>query len=196
MLFVVRHAQTVWNLQGRLQGWRDSDLAPHAREDVTTLAAWLSQREISRLYCSDLPRAVSTCELLLPGLAPVPVQDTNLRECSYGDCEGLTDVEIDAQFPGIRTWRNEDRWLRSFPKGETLQQLFARVAQFLAERHVKRDLDRTQTLIVAHKGSMRAIVANLTETDPLRAMSLEFESDEVLQFSRDGRDLQRIRINA
>lgn len=195
MLYVIRHAPTLWNLQNRMQGWRDAPLAPGADDSVLALASWLRGRQISALFSSDAGRAIATGELLRRSLGLDAIIDPLLRECSYGDCEGLTDAEIDARFPGVRSWRDEDRWLRAFPNGESFQQLFARVDRFLSERSIKRDIDQTQTLMIAHKGSIRAIVASLTGTDPLRGMSLDFDANEVLQFSKSGRDLKRIRVS-
>jgi probable phosphoglycerate mutase len=189
MLFLMRHAATVWNGEGRLQGWKDSPLAPGADAQVAKFAAWLAPQQISQLYSSDLGRSVRTAEMLGHALNLKPVANAGLRECSYGECEGLTDAEIEQRFPGIRRKRNADRWSISYPGGETDEQFFARVGKFLSDANIAAISARANIIIVGHKGVSRAITAHITGASYPEVAKLEHQSNEIYLLA-PGKDLE------
>jgi len=96
---VVRHGETRWNIDGRIQGHLDSDLTPTGRAQADALAARLAREPLHALYSSDLGRARATAAPIaaLTGLAAV--LDARLRERTYGVFESLTWTEIEARYP-------------------------------------------------------------------------------------------------
>lgn len=91
MKFVlVRHASTEWNLTGRIQGQTDIGLSPQGRKEAVHLSGILSGLGISLIVSSDLKRAKETAEII-NSVLHVPLHfDPRLRECSFGQVEGLT----------------------------------------------------------------------------------------------------------
>ena len=156
-VFLARHGQTVWNAEGRYQGRLDSPLTPSGWEQARATAEAMRARGVERLLCSPLGRALHTARVVseMIGL-PVEV-DAELTESDLGRWEGLTRQEVDARFPGERAWRGADRVSYSHAGGESLADMLSR-ARAVADR-----LDERTTLIGAHSGINRVLVAVLAD---------------------------------
>ena len=105
----MRHGETAWNAERRLQGHADIGLNELGRWQAQRLAQALAGEDIVALYSSDLLRALDTARALA-GSIRLPVQtDAALRERMFGRLEGLTYGEIDTQFPEeARRWRERE----------------------------------------------------------------------------------------
>jgi probable phosphoglycerate mutase len=117
-LLLLRHGQSVWNAEGRWQGWADPPLSPLGEAQATSAAHHLAGLGIERVATSNLQRAYRTGELIARelGLGAVEV-DEGLCERNVGDWSGLTTAEIEARWPGqIDAWRQGK--LPSPPNGE------------------------------------------------------------------------------
>ena len=125
-VFAVRHGQTAWNVQRRLQGHTDEPLDPTGRCQAHQLAQALADEELKAIYCSDLLRASATAAPLAQRLGLAVQLHPGLRERGFGRLEGLTYAEIEAQWPeDARAWRQRD--LHAAPGGgETLPAFYAR----------------------------------------------------------------------
>ena len=98
-IFLVRHGETLWNQQGRMQGHRDSPLTPTGLHQARRLARRLAQVEFAALYSSDLGRAHQTARCISDATGHEIVADEGLRERNFGIFEGLTNSEIKTNFP-------------------------------------------------------------------------------------------------
>ncbi len=149
-VFLLRHGQTDWNAQHRLQGHIDIPLNAAGLLQAEQLGAALAGEDIVAIYSSDLLRALATAQPLARRLG-LPVQaDAALRERSFGLLEGLSYTEVDEQFPDdARGWR--DRVPDFQPGGgESLNQFYARALAAvtrLAAPHAGQDI-----AVVAHGG--------------------------------------------
>jgi len=117
-LLLLRHGQSVWNAQGRWQGWADPPLSPLGEAQATAAGHHLAGMDLQRVVTSDLQRARRTGELIAAalGLGSVEV-DGGLRERDVGDWSGHTTAEIEERWPGqIDAWRQGR--LPSPPNGE------------------------------------------------------------------------------
>lgn len=185
-LFFIRHGETDWNREGRLQGRRDTDLnALGRRQSVAAgqkLARLLSVRGLDPVkldfVASPLSRTCDTMILLRGalGLDPEPFRrDDRLVELSFGTWEGRTWPEIKRVDPAAAESRRRDRWYFTPPGGESYAVLAGRVAPWLG--------GLTETaVVVAHGGVARAllhIVAGLATT---RAPVAEIPQGRVLVF--------------
>lgn len=134
-LFILRHGETEWNRQGRTQGRLDSPLTARGRAQAERQGATLRALSLPpdiALWSSPQGRARATAIIALDGLAEnVPVDD-RLREVSVGLCEGLTNAEIEARFPGLIDPERPFEWYFDCPGGEALSALQTRVKDFLA----------------------------------------------------------------
>lgn len=160
--FLVRHGETQWNAEERIQGQTDVPLHETGRREATLTGRRLSDTRFAAVYSSDLLRTQETAGLILGEQAHTPPAvetHANLREVAYGIFEGLTWSEIrdkDARMGERQFVRDLDF---SPPDGETFRQVLARTKKFanlLRDRHVNDDV-----LVVAHGGSLRALAIGI-----------------------------------
>jgi broad specificity phosphatase PhoE len=158
-LYFIRHGETDWNAEGRLQGQRDiplNDVGRVQAEETAVVLARLEQRyEDLAYWASPLSRTRETMEILRARLGlhpPAYRTDDRLKEVSFGDWEGLTWPEVEARSPRIAERRIADKWNTSPPGGENYEEVAARLAGFATH------LDRP-SVVVAHGGVGRALMA-------------------------------------
>ena len=163
-LLIVRHGETPWNVEGRLQGHADIDLSEKGRQQARKVAQRLADTPIDIAYSSDLARAWHTAEIVLDQ-RDVPLKSTEgLRERYYGVFEGLTVEDRQAKFP--------DEFAASLikdldfaaPGGESARGTLERMTKVIGEIK-ERHLNET-VLIVGHGGSLRSAVIALMELPP------------------------------
>ena len=165
-LYIVRHGETEWNAQGRIQGHSDIALSDQGRQQAHAVARRLQGYAFDAAYSSDLSRTRETAEIIL-GEAKTPLQTTPLlREYRKGVFEGLTVHDYARQFPEqYRASLVND--LDFAPDGgETIRETSARLAGF-AEQLLERHMDDT-VLVVGHGGSLRSLLVALMDL-PLEA---------------------------
>jgi broad specificity phosphatase PhoE len=159
-LYLVRHGQTLWNQEGRLQGHTDIPLSEAGVEEALQLAPLLEPCRFDFVLTSDLARAVQTTELLLNGQASRPPAEPTslLREVNFGKWEGLTYAEIRATNEAL--WK---RWLHdpfetAPPGGESLNEAIQRLTQILSRLRAR---PNGHVLIVAHQTSLQLLLTEL-----------------------------------
>lgn len=160
-LIIVRHGQTVWNAQGRWQGWLDSPLTEFGRMQARSAREELRSAPIDVAYSSDAGRALETARIILADRPHVPLHEApELRERSYGAYEGLNTEEIDARYPNTRFDPDRDRretWRAPGDNAESLEEVRARLQPFLTElarRHAGESV-----LVVTHSNVVRLVDA-------------------------------------
>jgi broad specificity phosphatase PhoE len=100
-LLLLRHAQTLWNAEGRWQGWADVALSPIGRSHATVVGPELAEFDFASLHASDLARTIETASLLNQSLnLGQPEFNAALRERGVGEWSGLVHEEIEAKWPG------------------------------------------------------------------------------------------------
>lgn len=135
-LFVLRHGETRWNVEGRHQGRQDSPLTARGRRQAGAqgdilVAAGLKTRNLS-YYCSPQGRARDTAAIALRTLNQTPQTDNKLCEISFGDWEGLTLAEIKDDRPDIFTAGSSPfNWQFHAPGGEAFEAMSSRCQSFL-----------------------------------------------------------------
>jgi glucosyl-3-phosphoglycerate phosphatase len=169
-LIIVRHGQTAWNLQGRIQGSSDIDLDEAGRDQAAAAAPALSAYEPVRIVSSDLRRAVDTAKLVAD-IAGVEVElDKRLRERGYGPWEGLTHVEIAERYPeDHKRWRTQQPL--QHPDIETWEELQRRTSESVRDI-CEAEFEGT-VIVVCHGGSARQIVGSVLgwSTDVVSSLS-------------------------
>src|SRR5438128_960886 len=109
-LLLVRHGETDWNADGRLQGHTDWPLNEYGRTQAKKLAEQLDGDGVAAIYASDLSRARETAEILGGRLGLAVVVDADLREKNWGTWEGLTsDERLRVEFEGETTEEHRER---------------------------------------------------------------------------------------
>lgn len=108
-LFVVRHGETAWNADRRIQGHTDIGLNARGRRQARRVAEALAGEGLDAVYSSDLLRAAETAAAIAAAAGRPVVHDTGLRERAFGHFEGLTYDEIRRRHPeGAERWRLRD----------------------------------------------------------------------------------------
>ncbi len=154
-IIAIRHGETAWNVETRIQGQLDIGLNATGRWQAHRLALALAAEAFDAVYASDLYRAWDTARALADGAGLPLVTDEVLRERGFGVFEGMTFAEIEARFPDqARRWRQRDA--RFGPEGgETLAAFYARAVSGvagLAARHPGK-----QIVVVTHGGVLDAL---------------------------------------
>jgi probable phosphoglycerate mutase len=187
-LYIVRHGQTDWNAEFRLQGQRDIPLNELGRRQATGNGVTLKERvadlERHHFVSSPLGRARETMELIraAAGLPPDDYQiDERLKEISFGDWEGSTLAEIAVTAPEKIAARDADKWGFRAPgaSGESYEILSVRVGAWLDS------VDRP-TIAVCHGGVIRCLFKLTGTLDTVSAALLDIPQDKLLRY-QDGR---------
>ena len=159
--YLVRHGETEWNLGGRIHGHADVRLNDQGRRQMHALAGRLAGCRLATVYASDLSRAIESAQVIVQD-SGIPIEaNPDLREFSYGEWEGLTAQEAEARDPQDYARRMAlDADAFAAPGGEDSQQLLRRVRRFY-ERAMARHEPSESVLVVAHAGSIRALLVCL-----------------------------------
>jgi len=148
-ILLVRHGETDWNLDRRLQGHSDRPLNDTGREQARTLAEELANEPLAAVYSSDLRRAGETARIVAEahGLQVTTLPD--LRERHFGTWEGLSDAEIEERFP-------EQIANGTLGDGETREEMDRRVLESLEQ--IAREHPDGTVLVVSHGGPIRSVM--------------------------------------
>jgi broad specificity phosphatase PhoE len=150
-LLFVRHGQSTWNSEHRIQGQLDPPLSEEGRRQAEHVGRRLARRRLAGFYSSDLKRAFETAQAIgvATGMQPEPMP--GLREIYLGDWEGLRTEEVAQRYPEIwATWSFEGGDWDIVPGGEGAALFEKRVAaavDAILERHEHGDV-----LVVTHGG--------------------------------------------
>jgi probable phosphoglycerate mutase len=152
-LVLVRHGETKWNVEQRIQGQGDSPLTEEGIDQARAIGRRLAAERFDRIVSSDLGRAMQTAREIarLTGHGVTP--DARLRERHFGDGEGLTYAQIDAKYPGAFSRVREVDPDFAIPNGESRRQFHERAVSALvalAEEH------RGEALVVVTHGGVLA----------------------------------------
>jgi broad specificity phosphatase PhoE len=190
-LIFVRHGETAYNAENRLQGQLDIPLNARGRDQARAVSRALRARfgvEIERLemaeafVASPLVRARQTMDIARDtmGLPPGRYRlEVTLKELSFGAWEGLTWSEIEAQGPkGIRA-RGRDKWRFAPPGGESYAMLAERVRPWL--ERLKGD-----AFVVSHGGVARALMTLIAGVTPAKAADAPITQGRAMAFENGG----------
>ncbi len=185
-LFLIRHGETDWNAEGRLQGGRDIPLNDVGRVQAEEAARKLRELEPRaedlHYLCSPMSRARETMEILRRAIGLHPAHyavDERLRELTFGDWEGRTWREVRAADPERARAREKGKWAYAPPKGESYRMLMERVMP------VFQALDRP-SVVVSHGGVMRSALAGFGLEPPREAESLDIWQGKILLIADGG----------
>jgi broad specificity phosphatase PhoE len=190
VIYYIRHGETIWNVEGRLQGQRDSDLTARGRAQADRCAEILRQLatddgcrlEQLSFVSSPLGRARATMERIRTLLrldADGYRVEPNLAEMSFGAWEGFVYDEIARREPDALARREQQKWHFSPPGGESYAALMERVRRW-------HDTVTRDTVVVAHGGTGRALIALRGIAEPDKAARIDIEHGVVYRFAADG----------
>ena len=162
-IIAVRHGETAWNEDTRIQGHLDIALNATGHWQARQVARALADEPLAAVYTSDLQRAHATAQAIAQASGAPLVAEPGLRERSFGELEGRTFAEIEAELPEqARRWRQRDPHFAP-TGGETLVQLRERIAATthrLAAQHTEQLI-----VLVAHGGVLDMLYRLATGLD-------------------------------
>jgi len=186
-LILVRHGETAWNVEARLQGQLDIPLNPRGLEQARLTAEALAHDAPDLVISSDLSRARQTAEAIAAHTGRPLQTDPALRERHFGLYQGMTHGEVSARWPedAVR-WRSRDPDFRPGGEGESLRMFHARCVDALmriGQAHAGRTV-----VVVAHGGVLDCLyrAASRVEIDAPRSWSLDNAAINRLLYTSSG----------
>jgi probable phosphoglycerate mutase len=155
----VRHGETDWNRNGRMQGWAPVPLNDLGRQQAAAAGEWLAaEYDVDRVFASDSLRTRQTAEGILESLPDVPVSyERHWRERHLGVYQGLTYEDIEERFPQFGLGESAHEAALNVPEsGESLRDVADRVTGRFAE--VVGDHAGETLLVVTHGGPLHLLL--------------------------------------
>ncbi|MHB8138031.1 MAG: histidine phosphatase family protein [Smithellaceae bacterium] len=183
-LILIRHGETLWNKEGRIQGTSDIELSETGMEQARRLALSLKDSEIGAIHASPLKRAFRTAEIINNFHGRKIEVHPELMEMDQGDFEGLSFQELMAcEKEFIHRWIADPASVK-MPRGESLAELQERVWPPV-EKIIAAGQD---ALVVAHNFTIAAILCRIRNISlsEFRSTCVDTASRTVIRF-RDGR---------
>ena len=193
MIYLLRHGETVWNREGRIQGQWDSPLTRTGIAQVEAMGRTL-QREIGdprewAIVASPLGRAWQSAAIVAEvlGLDPQGIEHQPcLAEMSFGAWQGKTYDEVDAAQPGIVAQREAELWSFRPPAGESYADLVARVTPWVGSLP-----GWVRLIVVCHGAIGRAVRGRYCDLAPEKIITLSHRQDEFYRLHDRGFEILR-----
>jgi probable phosphoglycerate mutase len=155
-IIAIRHGETAWNADSRIQGQRDVGLNDTGRWQARRVGAALADEEITAVYSSDLGRAHQTAQEISETTGVPVVRSEGLRERAFGMFEGKTFDEIRENYPDhAHNWRSRIPEWQPPEGGESLVELRERVHRTMSDLAARHPGE--QIVVVAHGGVLDAL---------------------------------------
>jgi probable phosphoglycerate mutase len=171
-LYLVRHAESTWNAEGRVQGQADPPLSGMGLAQAAQLAGRFRDEPVAALYSSPLLRARQTAEPIA-GVTGLAIQfDDRLKEHHTGLFTGLVWMDIVAQYPEFaQAWMDQAMDMPGGEKHAALRARAAGVMQDIVARHAE-----GQIVVVSHGGVLGEYLAHVLGLDPGRRHPFRFDN--------------------
>lgn len=154
-LYIARHGETDWNIEpARCQGWTDVPLNKKGLKQAEDIAQIAKSKNIQKIFSSHLKRARETAQIIAAHLDIDYETDKRFAEAKKGLWEGMTFLDIAAEYSAI--WKHwlEAPYTAPVPEGETLCEVIVRAGPAISEIAVRSNVD---TLIISHGGPISGL---------------------------------------
>ena len=155
-IILIRHGETEWNSQKRMQGHSNSDLSSVGQAQIQALGQWMKNVPFDLIYSSDSLRAKQTAEAITQFSGHELQFDQRLREKNLGVFEGLTSEEARERHPEVFRLFKTAGSKYVIDEGESTQQLQDRALEIVNEIRIKHPEERV--LLVTHGGFIRVVM--------------------------------------
>jgi 2,3-bisphosphoglycerate-dependent phosphoglycerate mutase len=177
---VVRHGETAWNREARIQGHGDSPLTEAGLAQAHAIARRLAGEPLDALVSSDLGRALQTAQRVSAATGRAVRSDARFRERSFGAAEGLTYAELQERFPdtfahGLADFR--------VPEGETRREFYGRIGA--AFEALAREEAGRCVAVVCHGGVLSALYRHVHRIPAEEVLKVEIPNGAYNCVARD-----------
>jgi len=155
-IILIRHGETDWNSQQRMQGHSNSDLSEVGRGQIQALGELMKNVSFDHIYSSDSLRARQTAEAVTQYSGHTLQFDQRIREKNLGVFEGLTSTEAKERHPEIYRLFKTAGANYVIDEGESTQQLLERALEFIEEIRLRHPQERV--VMVTHGGVVRVLM--------------------------------------
>lgn len=163
-IYLIRHGQTDWNIQGKIQGSHDIPLNETGLMQAKLLAAGMESRPVKKIFSSTLKRAMATAEALAGRQEAEIIPMTRLMEVEFGVWEGLTWKEIEESYPGeYRHWVMDPSHAAP-PGGESEKEIYRRCKEAVNEI-IRQTGGREDIAVVSHGATLACLVSVMLGPD-------------------------------
>ena len=165
ILYFIRHGQTHYNLENRIQGCTEIPLNETGRKQAEEVGQLLREKHITwdMIYCSPLDRAQTTCEIATGVPRSRYIVDARLREIEVGALAHTSMLNTD---PVTVAFTKHPEQYVPGEGAESYQQMIDRVGDFLEDLRRKRPAEKI--LIACHRGPIQSVIMNLDKSIPLK----------------------------
>jgi 2,3-bisphosphoglycerate-dependent phosphoglycerate mutase len=188
ILVIVRHDQSVYNLENRFTGTVDVALTALGKNEARLAGIKLMGFRFSLAYTSLLVRAQESLRIILAEIQQPDItvnQTSALNERMYGSLQGLNKAEITQKYGAVQV----EMWRRSFnvcpPGGESLENTYNRVVPYFKTEIELKLRDDKNVLIVAHGNSLRALMMYLENIGPEEIAKINIPTGIPLLYEMD-----------
>jgi probable phosphoglycerate mutase len=159
-IVVVRHGETQWNIEARIQGHGDSALTDKGLRQADAIARRLAGEAFDALVSSDLGRAMQTAARIGAAVNREVIPDPRFRERNFGCCEGITYTDLHERYPDAfgRHLQDTNPDFR-VPDAETRREFYARIAG--AFEDLARERAGQDVLVVCHGGVLASLYRHI-----------------------------------
>ena len=158
-MILIRHGETLWNTQLRMQGSLDSDLTLKGESQIKALGEWMKEVPFDYLYCSDSGRARKTAEAISKYTGHKLNFDKRLREKNLGIFEGLTSEEARERYPETFQLFKTAGASYVIDEGESTQQLLDRALEAIEKIRIRHP--QKVAVLVTHGGVVRVLMKHV-----------------------------------
>lgn len=158
------HGTTTDNIEKKASGWLPGELSDKGVQQAIDLGKVIKEEHFDVVFCSDLKRAIESSKLVFQGRNIKIIKDERIRECNYGDYNGL-----DSKLADYRTHIEE-----RFPNGENMYDVEKRIESFL--NYLKANYKNKKVAIVAHKAPQLAIEVLLNGKTWIEAIETDWRT--------------------
>jgi broad specificity phosphatase PhoE len=171
-IYIARHGETTWNVEGRIQGRSDPDLSPKGVAQSLALLEQLKGRPISAIYTSTLQRSILTAQPIARFLS-LPIQkQPGLDEIAFGILEGKQILDSDGEVKSEWERFKENRFTYHIPGGENYTDVINRIRPFV------------EKILQNHKGEEILIVGHRVVNQMLIGFLMDYPPEEMLKIQQ------------
>ena len=194
-LIFVRHGESVWNHEGRIQGNADPPLSERGRAQAALVAERLAREfKPAAVYSSALQRATETASLIAARLNMPLKIDARLNEYDIGAFTGLTDREVAAQYPDIwARWEMDALWV-PVPGEEGIYAFLDRITRAMDEI-IAAHPGGAEVVVVTHGGVMALYLGDLIGLNPRLRMPWKIDNASISIVEPEGARPRIVRLN-